>query len=97
MGVKFRRSSLREECELRVFVNRMQRTTFGFKRDEVGGEWSKPHSEEVCDQYSSPNIGGKPKTNRQLVRPGYCKRIILKCIFRKWGCRGKHLVLRGTR
>jgi len=56
MGVKFRRSSLREECRLRIFVNRVLRRTFGSKRDEVRHEGCKLYSEELCDQYSSPNI-----------------------------------------
>jgi len=29
---------------------------FGPKRDEVTGEWSKIHNEELHDIYSSPNI-----------------------------------------
>ena len=56
MGVKFRRSQLRDEYRLRMFVNRMLRRTFRSKRDEVGEEWSKLYSEELCDQYSSPDI-----------------------------------------
>jgi len=31
--------TLREECRLRVFENRVQRKIFGPKRDEVTGEW----------------------------------------------------------
>ena len=34
--------SLREERRLRVFENRVLRTVFGPKRDEVTGEWTKP-------------------------------------------------------
>jgi hypothetical protein len=41
---------LREECRLRVF-----RRIFGPKRNEVLGEWRKPHNEEFNDLYSSPN------------------------------------------
>jgi hypothetical protein len=33
--------TLREECRLRVFENRMLRRIFGPKRDEVTGEWMK--------------------------------------------------------
>jgi hypothetical protein len=47
---------LREESRLRVFENRVLRTIFGPKRDEVTGEWSKLHNKELNDLYSSPNI-----------------------------------------
>jgi len=33
--------TLREECRLRVFENRMLRRIFVPKRDEVTGEWKK--------------------------------------------------------
>jgi hypothetical protein len=32
------------------------RRLFGPKRDEVTGEWRKPHNEELHDLYSSPTI-----------------------------------------
>jgi hypothetical protein len=32
------------------------RRIFGFKRDEVTGEWRKLHNEELNNLYSSPNI-----------------------------------------
>jgi len=47
---------LREERTLRVFENRMLRRIFVPKRDEVTGEWSKQHNEELGDLYSSPSI-----------------------------------------
>jgi hypothetical protein len=34
----------------------MLRRIFGPKRDEVTGEWKKPHIEELRDLYSSPSI-----------------------------------------
>ena len=37
-----------------VFENRVLRRIFGPRRDEVRGEWRKPH--ELNDLYSSPNI-----------------------------------------
>ena len=48
--------TLREERRLRVFENRVLRGIFGPERDEVTGEWRKPHNEELNVLYSSPNI-----------------------------------------
>ena len=48
--------TLREECRLRVFENRVLRRVFGPKRDEVTGEWRKLHNEELNDLYSLLNI-----------------------------------------
>jgi hypothetical protein len=39
-----------------VFENRVLRRIFGLKRDEVTGEWTKLHNEELRDLYSSPSI-----------------------------------------
>jgi hypothetical protein len=47
--------TLREECRLRVFENRMLRRIYGSKTDEVTGEWRKLHKEELNYLYSSPN------------------------------------------
>ena len=56
--------TLREERRLRLFENRVLRRVFGPKRDEVTGEWRKPHNEELNDvlltQYCA---GGKIETN----------------------------------
>ena len=48
--------TLREECRLMVFENRVLRRIFGPKRDEVTGEWGKLHNEELNNLYFSPNI-----------------------------------------
>jgi len=48
--------TLREECRLRVFENRVFRRVFGPKRNEVTGEWRKLYKEELMDLYSPPNI-----------------------------------------
>jgi hypothetical protein len=42
--------TLREECRLRVFENRLLRI-FGLKRDEVTGVGRKPHNDELNDLY----------------------------------------------
>ena len=39
-----------------MFENRVLRTVFGPKRDEVTGKWRKLHNEELSDLYSLPNI-----------------------------------------
>jgi hypothetical protein len=49
---------LREERRLRVFKNRVLRTIFGPKRDEVTGEWRKLHNEELNDVYPHPILFG---------------------------------------
>jgi hypothetical protein len=41
---------------LRAFEKMMLRRILGQKRDEVTGGWRKPHTEELCDLYSSPSI-----------------------------------------
>jgi hypothetical protein len=48
--------TLREECRLRVFENRVLRRILGPKRDEVRGEWRRLHNKELYALYSSPNI-----------------------------------------
>jgi hypothetical protein len=50
---------------LRVFENRVLRTVFGPKRDEVKGEWRKLHNEELNDLYSLPNIVRVVKSRRK--------------------------------
>jgi hypothetical protein len=56
--------TLREECRLRVFGNKVLRRIFGPKRDEVTGEWRRLHNEELYALYSSPNIIRMIKSRR---------------------------------
>ena len=58
--------TLREECRLRVFENKVLRRIFGPKRDEVTGEWRRLHNKELYDLYFSLNIirGLKPRKTR---------------------------------
>ena len=51
--------TLREECSLRVFENRI----FGRKRDE-NWEWRRLHNEELHSLYRSPNIVRVIKSRR---------------------------------
>jgi hypothetical protein len=48
--------TLREECRMRVFENKVLRRIFGLKRDEVTGEWRRLHNTELYDLFSSSNI-----------------------------------------
>jgi len=56
--------TLREECRLRVFENRMLRRIFEPKRDKVTREWRKLHNEELNDLYPSSNIVWVIKSRR---------------------------------
>jgi hypothetical protein len=56
--------TLREKRRLRVFENRVLRSIFGRKRDEVTGEWRKLHNEELHHLYSSPTIVRVIKSRR---------------------------------
>jgi hypothetical protein len=39
-----------------VFENRVLKTVFGPKRDEITGSWRKLHNEELHNLYSPPSI-----------------------------------------
>jgi hypothetical protein len=64
--------TLREECGLRVFENRVLRRIFGPKRDER--EWRRLHDGELYSLYSSPNITQVVKS-RRLRWTGYVVRM----------------------
>jgi hypothetical protein len=48
--------TLREECRLKVFDNRVLKRIFGLKMDEVIGGWRKLHNEELHNLYSMQNV-----------------------------------------
>ena len=47
-----------------MFENRVLRSVFGPKRNEVTGEWRKLHNEELRDLYTLPNIVREVKSRR---------------------------------
>jgi hypothetical protein len=49
---------------VRVFENRVLRSIFGPKRDEVTGEWRKLQNEELHNLYSSADIIRQVKSRR---------------------------------
>jgi hypothetical protein len=66
--------TLREECRLRVFENRVLRKILWPKRDEVTGEWRRLHNKELYALYSSPNIIWVIKS-RRLRWAGHVARV----------------------
>ena len=86
MGVKVGHT-LREECRLRVFENRVLRRIFGPNKDEVTGEWRRLHNEELYAHRISFRAGfwwGNLSERHYLKDQGVNERIILKCILEKW-------------
>jgi len=63
-----------------MFENRMLRTVFGPKRDEVTGEWRKLHNEDLNDLYSSPNTVRLIKS-RRMRWVGHLSRMGRRCVF----------------
>ena len=66
--------TLREERRLRVLEDRVLRRTFGSKREEVTGEWSKLHNEELNGLYCSPNIVRVMKSRRMRLAEHVARR-----------------------
>ena len=63
-GCKTLSLTLREERRLRVFENKVLKTIFGPRRDEVTGDWRRLHNEEINVFYSSPNVVRVIKSRR---------------------------------
>jgi hypothetical protein len=57
-----------------LFENRVLRSVFGPKKDEVTGEWRKLHNEELNDLYSLPNIV-RVVTSRRMRWAGHVARM----------------------
>jgi hypothetical protein len=57
-----------------VFENRVLRRVFGPKRDELTGEWTRLHKEELNNLYSSPNIIRVIKS-RRMRQAGHAARM----------------------
>jgi len=79
--------TLRDVRGLRVFENRVLRTIFGPKRDEVTREWRKLHHEKLHDLYCSPNIVRVVKSRRmrclgQVARMGE-RRVVYRVLVGK--------------
>ena len=55
--------TLREECMLRVFENRILKRIFGPKTDK-NGKWRRLHKEDLHSLYCSPNIVRVIKSRR---------------------------------
>jgi hypothetical protein len=55
-GCEIWSAMLKDEHGQRVFENRVLKSIFGPKRDEVTGGWRKLHNEELHNLCSSPNI-----------------------------------------
>jgi hypothetical protein len=74
--------TLREEHRLSVFQNRVLREIFSPKRDEVTGELSKLHNEELHILYASPDIIRQIKSKRirwagHVVRMGEERKAVM--------------------
>jgi hypothetical protein len=65
--------TLREECGLRVFENRILMRIFGPKRDD-NGKWRRLHNQQRHYLYRSPNIVRMIKS-RRLTWAGHVARM----------------------
>jgi hypothetical protein len=65
---------LREERKLKVFDNIVLRRRFGPRRDEVTGEWTSLHNEELNDLFSS-SIYVRGDKSRKMRWAGHVARM----------------------
>jgi hypothetical protein len=56
--------TVREECRLRVYENRVLSRIFGPEREEGAGGWRRLCNEECHNLYTSPNINRLMKSRR---------------------------------
>jgi hypothetical protein len=67
-----------------VFENRVLRTIFGPKRDEVKGKWRRLLNEELNNMYSSPDFRTIKSRRKRWV--GYVARMERRGAYRgRWG------------
>jgi hypothetical protein len=64
--------TLRDEHRLRLFENRVLRSIFGPKREEVAGGWRRLHNENIHDLYAAPNIVSVIESRRINKMGGAC-------------------------
>jgi hypothetical protein len=66
--------TLREDCRLREFENRVLRRIFGRNRNEVTGDWRNRHNEQLNGLNSSPSnvlaIKSRIRWARHVARMG---------------------------
>ena len=74
--------TLREERKLRVLQNMVLRTIFGPRRDDVTGEWSRLHKEELNELYCSPNIVWVIKSRRMRWAGHVVRMGKERCVYR---------------
>jgi hypothetical protein len=75
--------TLKEERRLRVFENRVLRSIFGPKRDEVTWEWRKLHNRMWKGEVRTGFCWGDLRERDLWVDPGVDGMIILGWIFKK--------------
>ena len=65
-----------------MLENRVLRRIFGPKSEEVTGEWTKLHNEELNDPFSSPNIARVTKSRRMRWAGHVARMEKMKVVYR---------------